>query len=120
LPSYSISLFSIQSHVVRGYVGNKCSVFPLQLLGFDVDPVNSVQFSNHTGASLVVTMVVNVGSDHTAGRETLMWSLAAHPWFEGTVLQGEELSRLLQGLESNNLLRGYTHVLTVSERCSCV
>lgn len=40
---------SIQSHVVRGYVGNKCSVFPLQLLGFDVDPVNSVQFSNHTG-----------------------------------------------------------------------
>jgi len=43
------SCCSIQSHVVRGYVGNKCSVFPLQLLGFDVDPVNSVQFSNHTG-----------------------------------------------------------------------
>jgi len=34
------SCCSIQSHVVRGYVGNKCSVFPLQLLGFDVDPVN--------------------------------------------------------------------------------
>lgn len=43
---------SIQSHVVRGYVGNKCSVFPLQLLGFDVDPVNSVQFSNHTGKDM--------------------------------------------------------------------
>ncbi|CAN0554829.1 unnamed protein product, partial [Laminaria digitata] len=40
---------SVQSHVVRGYVGNKCAVFTLQLLGFDVDPVNSVQFSNHTG-----------------------------------------------------------------------
>ena len=25
------------------------AVFPLQLLGMEVDPVNSVQFSNHTG-----------------------------------------------------------------------
>lgn len=47
-------LFSIQSHVVRGYVGNKCSVFTLQLLGFDVDPVNSVQFSNHTGQYVLI------------------------------------------------------------------
>ena len=30
-------------------VGNKAAVFPLQLLGFDVDIVNSVHFSNHTG-----------------------------------------------------------------------
>lgn len=42
-------VLSIQSHVVHGHVGNKCAVFPLQLLGFDVDPVNSVHFSNHTG-----------------------------------------------------------------------
>lgn len=42
-------VLSIQSHVVHGHVGNKCAVFPLQLLGFDVDPINSVQFSNHTG-----------------------------------------------------------------------
>lgn len=41
-------VLSIQSHVVHGYVGNKCAVFPLQLLGFEVDFVNSVQFSNHT------------------------------------------------------------------------
>jgi pyridoxine kinase len=34
---------------LKGYVGNKAAVFPLQLLGFDVDPINSVQFSNHTG-----------------------------------------------------------------------
>lgn len=33
----------------QGYVGNKSAVFPLQLLGYDVDPINSVQFSNHTG-----------------------------------------------------------------------
>lgn len=42
-------VLSIQSHVVHGYVGNKCAVFPLQVLGFEVDPINSVQFSNHTG-----------------------------------------------------------------------
>ena len=29
--------------------GNKAAVFPLQLFGFDVDPINSVQLSNHTG-----------------------------------------------------------------------
>ena len=42
-------VLSIQSHVVHGHAGNKCAVFPLQLLGFDVDPINSVQFSNHAG-----------------------------------------------------------------------
>lgn len=30
-------VLSIQSHVAFGYVGNKAAVFPLQLLGFDVD-----------------------------------------------------------------------------------
>lgn len=42
-------ILSIQSHVVSGYVGNKCVAFPLQILGFDVDTVDTVQFSNHTG-----------------------------------------------------------------------
>lgn len=32
-----------QSHVVYGYVGNKAATLPLQLLGFDVDPIMSVQ-----------------------------------------------------------------------------
>ena len=35
--------------VVFGYVGNKAATFPLQLHGFDVSPLNSVQLSNHTG-----------------------------------------------------------------------
>jgi pyridoxine kinase len=65
-------VLSIQSHVVHGYVGNypqssalvvcssagdspsellgnKAATFPLQLLGWDVDAVNTVQFSNHAG-----------------------------------------------------------------------
>ncbi|VDK45317.1 unnamed protein product [Anisakis simplex] len=48
-PRENSHVLSIQSHVVHGYVGNKCSVFPLQLHGFEVDAINSVQFSNHAG-----------------------------------------------------------------------
>ncbi|HAX92092.1 MAG TPA: pyridoxal kinase [Rhodospirillaceae bacterium] len=44
-----MSILSIQSHVAFGYVGNKAAVFPLQAMGYDVWPVHTVQFSNHTG-----------------------------------------------------------------------
>ncbi|RLN47359.1 hypothetical protein BBJ28_00015485 [Nothophytophthora sp. Chile5] len=78
-------VLSIQSHVVQGYVGNKSAVFPLQLLGMDVDPINSVQFSNHTG----------------------------YAKFTGKRLTGEELHELLDGMETNDLLRdAHTHLLT--------
>nr|XP_024387764.1 pyridoxal kinase-like isoform X2 [Physcomitrium patens] len=76
-------VLSIQSHTVHGYVGNKAAVLPLQLLGFDVDPVNSVQFSNHTGYATV----------------------------KGDVLDGEQLWALIEGLQANDLLH-YTHLLT--------
>ncbi|KAI5953718.1 BUD16 [Candida jiufengensis] len=42
-------VLSIQSHVVHGYVGGKSAIFPLQSQGWDVDYINSVHFSNHTG-----------------------------------------------------------------------
>ncbi|KAE9153373.1 hypothetical protein PF006_g2496 [Phytophthora fragariae] len=78
-------VLSIQSHVVQGYVGNKSAVFPLQLLGLDVDPINSVQFSNHTG----------------------------YAKFTGRRLTGDELHELLDGMETNDLLRdAHTHLLT--------
>ncbi|XP_043696080.1 pyridoxal kinase [Telopea speciosissima] len=83
LPSETGRVLSIQSHTVQGYVGNKSAVFPLQLLGYDVDPINSVQFSNHTG----------------------------YPTFKGQVLNGQELWDLIEGLEANDLLF-YTHLLT--------
>jgi pyridoxine kinase len=44
-----MGILSIQSHVVFGYVGNKAAVYPLQSMGYDVWPANTVQFSNHTG-----------------------------------------------------------------------
>ena len=76
-------VLSIQSHVVHGYVGNKCAVLPLNRLGFDVDAINSVQFSNHTG----------------------------YPLFKGQVMDGDGLLQLVDGLEANGLLN-YTHLLT--------
>lgn len=78
-------VLSIQSHVVYGYVGNKAAVFPLQLLGFDVDVVNSVHFSNHTG--------------HPGG-------------VEGDVLNGHQLRSVLNGLKRNDLLDDIGHLLT--------
>lgn len=43
------SVLSIQSHVSHGYVGGKAAIFPLQCRGWEVDNINTVNFSNHTG-----------------------------------------------------------------------
>lgn len=77
-------VLSIQSHVVHGYVGNKSATFPLQLLGYEVDAINSVQFSNHTGYQI----------------------------FKGQVLNEKELDDVFNGLIANNLHSMYTHLLT--------
>lgn len=77
-------VLSIQSHVVSGYVGNKSASFPLQVLGFEVDAINSVQFSNHTG----------------------------YGYWKGQVLAEQELVDLAEGLAHNQLDCGYTHLLT--------
>ncbi|PVH21751.1 pyridoxal kinase [Candidozyma haemuli] len=42
-------LLSVSSHVAHGYVGNRSVVFPLQFLGWDVDAINTTDFSNHPG-----------------------------------------------------------------------
>eukprot|EP00755_Sulcionema_specki_P000149 Sspe_Gene.114706::Locus_100892_Transcript_1_2_Confidence_0.500_Length_790::g.114706::m.114706/K00868/pdxK, pdxY; pyridoxine kinase len=76
-------VLSVQSHVVHGYVGNRCAVFPLQLLGFEVDFINTVQFSNHTG----------------------------YPSFTGNKLGREDLESLIQGLDANSLTT-YSLLLT--------
>ena len=43
------AILSIQSAVAYGHVGNSAATFPLQRLGMEVWPVNTVQFSNHPG-----------------------------------------------------------------------
>ncbi|KAJ3104956.1 hypothetical protein HDU97_008704 [Phlyctochytrium planicorne] len=65
-------------------IGNKAATFPLQLLGFEVDPLNTVQFSNHTG----------------------------YPTFTGDRLEGSQIEALAKGLEVNGILGAYSHVLT--------
>lgn len=42
-------LLSVLSHVVHGYVGNRSTVFPLQMAGWDVDVINTTNYSNHPG-----------------------------------------------------------------------
>ena len=44
-----LNILSVQSSVAFGHVGNSAAVFPLQRLGVEVWPVNTVHFSNHTG-----------------------------------------------------------------------
>ena len=78
-------LLSNVTYLPSADVGNKAAVFPLQLLGFEVDVINSVHFSNHTGYS--------------------------QGW-EGDVLRGDQLRLILDGLKRNELLHGIQHVLT--------
>lgn len=44
-----MAILSVQSHVAYGHVGNRAAVFPLELLGFEMWIINTVQFSNHSG-----------------------------------------------------------------------
>lgn len=86
-------VLSIQSHVVHGYAGNKASVFPLQLHGFEVDFINSVQFSNHAGNIEYLTLPTRY--QHVKGQK----------------LTEKELEELYEGLVLNNV-NNYTHILT--------
>jgi pyridoxine kinase len=46
---WPVNVLSIQSLVAYGHAGNSAALFPLQRLGFEVWPVVTVHFSNHTG-----------------------------------------------------------------------
>ncbi len=88
------SVLSIQSHVVYGHVGNRAAVFPLERMGVEVWPLNTVQFSNHTG----------YGS------------------WKGLVFPGSHIAELWEGLEAlgracacDALLSGYLGALDVGE-----
>ena len=65
-----MNLLSIQSHVAYGHVGNSAAVFPLQRIGVEVWPVNTVQFSNHPG----------------------------YGGWRGQVFSGETIRRLIEGI----------------------
>lgn len=77
-------VLSIQSHVALGHVGNDAAVFPLQRLGFEVLPVHTVQFSNHTG----------------------------YGQFRGQVFDAEHIREVLAGLRDRGVLSRVSAVLS--------
>ena len=48
-PAGDQAVLSIQSQVALGHVGNSAATLPLQRLGFDVIPINTVQLAHHPG-----------------------------------------------------------------------
>lgn len=78
-------VLSIQSHVVSGYVGNRAAVFPLQLLGFETDFINSVQFSNHTGLKNYNTYYNNMVRLQNSQGTSACWQRCGRfvCWFRG-------------------------------------
>lgn len=71
-----MNILSIQSSVAYGHVGNSAAVFPLQRMGFEVWPVNTVHFSNHTG----------------------------YGEWRGPVLPAEDISGVIRGVEERGVL----------------
>ena len=78
------AILSIQSQVAYGHVGNSAAVLPLQRLGFDVFPLNTVQLAHHPGYGA----------------------------WRGHKLQPEQLDEILRGLEEHGVLGRCTAVLS--------
>lgn len=68
-------MLSIQSYIVCSYIGNRVATFSLQVVGFEIDALNSVQFLNHTA--------------YTHGK--------------GQVLNSDELHKLYKDLKLNSV-----------------
>jgi len=79
-----MNILSIQSSVAFGHVGNSAAVFPLQRLGHEVWPINTVQFSNHTGYGA----------------------------WKGQVFAASHLAELLDGIEARGALPACDGLLT--------
>jgi pyridoxine kinase len=71
-----LNILSIQSHVSYGHVGNASAVFPMQRMGVEVWPVNTVQFSNHPG----------------------------HGAFKGRVFDGQMIDEIVEGIAGLGVL----------------
>ncbi len=79
-----MNILSIQSHVAYGHAGNASAVFPLQRMGFEVWPVHTVMFSNHTG----------------------------HGSWRGPVFEPGTISEVIAGIEDRGVLKECTAVLS--------
>ena len=114
-------VLSIQSHVAYGYVGGRAATFPLQLLGWDVDVVNTVKcarasrshFERPTNVDYISVSPTTLVCPPLS---TLLYSLPTDPWpsvafcgkgyckFGGTQMSGSQLEEIFQGMEKNDIL----------------
>jgi len=101
------SVISIQSHVAYGHVGNASAVFPLQRLGFEVWPVMTVQFSNHTGYGAWTGEVFSAG--HIAGiiegmraRGVLQTASAVLSGYMGDAALGQAILQVREEIKQDN------------------
>ncbi|KAG5461302.1 MAG: Ribokinase-like protein, partial [Olpidium bornovanus] len=113
-------VLSMQSHVVSGYVGNKVAAFPLQLLGYEVDVLNTVQLSNHTGKWRKTRSQRRKERRKADWQSHDLWD--NHPCFltsaaegdakfAGQRLSAKDMGDLLAGLKVNGL-DAWSHALT--------
>jgi pyridoxine kinase len=79
-----LNILSVQSSVAYGHVGNSAAVFPLQRMGLEVWPVNTVHFSNHTG----------------------------YGHWRGQVLPAEDVAGIIRGIEERGVLGDCDAVLS--------
>jgi pyridoxine kinase len=82
--AFAMTILSIQSSVAYGHVGNSAAVFPLQRIGVEVWPVNTVHFSNHTGYGA----------------------------WRGMVLPADTVAEVIQGIEERGVLAECDGVLS--------
>ncbi|MBE2897868.1 pyridoxal kinase PdxY [Pasteurellaceae bacterium 20609_3] len=101
------NVLSIQSHVVYGYAGNKAAVLPMQLLGMDVWPLNTVQFSNHTqyqkwkGMVIPKEQIAEI-TQGIAEIDALHECDAVLSGYIGAAEQGQEILNTVQRIKSLN------------------
>ena len=95
------------THIQHTHTYTHTHTLGLQVLGCEVDAINSVQFSNHTGSARSKT---SLGKNLEKRVEKGTFS-AGYREYRGQVLDSEMLESLITGLRSNRLL-GYTHILT--------
>lgn len=77
-------ILSIQSNVVYGYAGNKVAIFPMQLLGIDVLPINSVQLSSNT----------------------------VYKFYDGAILEEGQITKIINSLEKIGILSSIDAVIS--------
>lgn len=100
-------ILTIQSHVVFGHAGNAAAVFPMQRLGVNVWPLNTVQFSNHTqykqwtGQVLPPQQILELAKGIEAIGELANCD-AVLSGYLGTATQGREILQVVKHIKELN------------------